>query len=138
MFKLDQSNFVIQLEPCFKALLEREIQKALDSLLPQNYNYLVLNFRDPDYSAETGGYHPVEVMVHRQGIITYITDFSYVGSGYCVELAKDLDFSPTLGIGEQQGTSFSLQEESELFSIFQQNFCNYYHMGVFQLEVTLG
>ena len=29
----------------------------------------VLNFRDPDYSAESGGYHPVEIGLDEQGRI---------------------------------------------------------------------
>ena len=32
-------------------------------------NGVILNFRDPDYSAEAGGYHPVEIAVNSEGEI---------------------------------------------------------------------
>ena len=56
---------------------------------------VTINFRDPTYSAENGGFHPVEIRLERQNNawhLCYITDFAYVGSGPYVELAKDLDF----------------------------------------------
>lgn len=60
-----------------------------------------INFRDPDYSAENGGYHPVEIMLKRHGDewhFQYITDFCYVGIGPFAELVKDLDFDFRLKI----------------------------------------
>ena len=38
-----------------------------------------LNFRDKTYSAENGGYHPVEIHVDSKGDIHCITDFSFAG-----------------------------------------------------------
>jgi hypothetical protein len=43
---------------------------------------VVINFRDPDYSAESGGFHPVEMRFIRQDnewYFDYVTDFSYMG-----------------------------------------------------------
>ena len=54
-------------------------------------NSVTINFRDPTYSAESGGFHPVEIRLERQNNtwhLCYITDFVYVGSGPCAELAK--------------------------------------------------
>ena len=96
----------------------------------------IINFRDPTYSAEEGGYHPVEIMMSQTGIIHYITDFSYVGQGPYAELVKELDFEMISGEATQMGMAFELQEETELFKLFQQNFCNYYQMGVYQVEVN--
>jgi len=38
----------------------------------------IINFRDPDYSAESGGYHPVEICLDENGRFQYITDFAYL------------------------------------------------------------
>ena len=49
-------------------------------------NSVTINFRDPTYSAESGGFHPVEIRLERQNNtwhLCYITDFVYVGSGPC-------------------------------------------------------
>lgn len=45
-----------------------------------NSSTVTINFRDPDYSAKKGGYHPVEIMlVHKRDTwhFAYITDFKY-------------------------------------------------------------
>ena len=56
-----------------------------------NCQAITLNFRDPTYSADAGGFHPVEIRLekdHGQWHFSYITDFCYVGSGYMAELAS--------------------------------------------------
>ena len=60
---------------------------------------VTMNFRDPDYGPESGGFHPVEIRLQRQGnlwSLVYITDFSYVGMGDYAGIGKevDFDFSP--------------------------------------------
>ncbi|MBW9971757.1 DUF2787 domain-containing protein, partial [Escherichia coli] len=60
---------------------------------------VTLNFRDPDYSAEQGGYHPVEIRLVRLGdewCLDYATDFGYVGNVY-PELEKIIDISWSQG-----------------------------------------
>lgn len=55
---------------------------------------VVINFRDPDYSAESGGFHPVEMRFIRRDnewYFDYVTDFSYMGRVY-PELEKEMDF----------------------------------------------
>ncbi|WP_147746124.1 DUF2787 family protein, partial [Aeromonas veronii] len=52
---------------------------------------LTLNFRSPDYSADTGGYRPVEIRLEKRAGswgMAYVTEFTYLGG----ELVKDLDF----------------------------------------------
>ena len=61
-----------------------------------NLSTLTFNFRSPDYSAETGGVHPVELRLIRGlhgWVFDYITDFSYQGLGQDAELCKELDFN---------------------------------------------
>jgi hypothetical protein len=57
-----------------------------DTATPANTpNAITLNFRDPSYSAETGGYHPVEIRLENKSElwqIAYITDFSFQGSPF--------------------------------------------------------
>lgn len=60
---------------------------------------VTLNFRDPNYSAERGGYHPVEIRLVHQGdewCLDYATDFGYVGTVY-PELEKIIDISWSQG-----------------------------------------
>jgi len=112
-------------------IIEQQIEnkKASDG-------YLTLSFRDPTYSAETGGYHPVEILINADGQVQYITDFSFVGQGGYAELVKELDFDFSLGLFQHMGRDFPLEQGAELFKIFQSNFCSYYKSGVYEVEVS--
>ena len=110
------------------------ICKELGDAELENYRYAILNFRDPDYSAENGGFHPVEIAITGLGFISYITDFCYVGSHYMAELVKDIDFDFTC----QQYLSGNMPireiEAKALFKLWEDNFCAYYEMGVFTVK----
>ena len=95
----------------------------------------ILNFRDPDYSAESGGYHPVEIAVDGHGRIQYITDFAYVGGGRFAELDKELDFDFSYGKFQHMGREFDIKDGAALYKIWQSNFCSYYEWKVFQATV---
>lgn len=73
-----------------------------DLLAPnENENPVTINFLDPSYSVDDGGYQLVEIRLENEGDgwrFCYITDFCFVSSGYCAELAKDLDFDFESGI----------------------------------------
>ena len=77
-------------------LLNTELTKSAATITTQNS--LTFNFRDTDYSASTGGYHPVEIRVEKitgnekpdYWKVIYITDFSYQG-GPCPKLVKEID-----------------------------------------------
>ncbi|MDC5807382.1 DUF2787 domain-containing protein [Vibrio europaeus] len=62
--------------------------------------YLVFNFRDKSYSADDGGFHPVEIAICHTSTgewsIEYITDFAYMGNHY-PELERNLDFDFRVG-----------------------------------------
>ena len=71
-----------------------------------NLSILTFNFRSPDYSAEAGGVHPVELRRIRElhgWVFDYITDFSYQGMGRDTELCKELDFNLSCGEHYLQG-----------------------------------
>lgn len=90
-----------------------------------------IRFKDPKYSSESGGYHPVEVAISDGGEILYITDFAYVGTAPFVELAKELDFDFGYEVFQQFGVDYALKDASEIFTLWQRNFICYYKMGVY-------
>ena len=129
---IQTEGYALLIEKALIQIIETELSKV-DSHKPTT---IVLNFRDPDYSPETGGYHPVEIMLDAQGSIQYITDFAYCGQGDMAELAKDLDFDFSAGIFQQITSCYPIEQASELFLVWQQNFCAYYHSDVYQVSIS--
>jgi hypothetical protein len=121
--------------PIEKALAQ-VIETELGKLNSDGSKSIVLNFRDPTYSATAGGYHSVEIMLNEQGVIQYCTDFSYVGYGEMVELEKELDFDFSAGILQQMGRCYPIEDAWELFKVWQQNFCAYYQQEIFQVSTS--
>ncbi len=106
--------------------------------------YLVFNFRDKSYSAEEGGYHPVEIAIciqpNEQWSIEYITDFAYMGS-YYPELERNLDFDFRAGqfFAAYRGwlPMKSSRDARELYQLWEQNFLAYLDIDAFdEIEVT--
>jgi hypothetical protein len=100
-----------------------------DLLTPhENEKAVTINFRDPNYSSDDGGYHPVEIRLQNEGDgwrFCYITDFCYVGSGYMAELAKDLDFDFENGIFNNLFGTYPIEQAIEMFQIWESNFVYY-------------
>lgn len=99
---------------------------------------ITLNFRDPDYSAENGGYHPVEIMLKRQGDewhILYITDFCYAGIGPYADLVKDLDFDFGAGVFQTQYGYYRIEEASDIYPVWEQNFISYFRIEAFEIKI---
>ncbi|WP_448247510.1 DUF2787 family protein [Thalassotalea agariperforans] len=100
-----------------------------DLLTPyENEKAVTINFRDPNYSADDGGYHPVEIRLENVGDgwrFCYITDFCYVGSGYMAELAKDLDFDFDAGVFQNLFAIYPIEQDIEMFQIWETNFVYY-------------
>jgi len=124
------------------SILQQHMTEALSKTDDvSDLDAITLNFRDPDYSAESDGYHPVEIrLTYQQGQwhLNYITDFSYVGSGWDTELAKELDFDFGLGVCM---TRFMLDSPLagavELYQLFETNFISYYQMDAYKVNTTL-
>ena len=124
------------------AILQQHITEAVSNTNATSApDAITLNFRDPDYSAEAGGYHPVEIrLTYQQGQwhLNYITDFSYVGSGWDTELAKDMDFDFGLGVCMTRFMPDSpLADAKELYQLFETNFISYYQMDAYKVDTTL-
>lgn len=103
---------------------------------------LTFNFRDTSYSAEDGGWHPVEIRIeqeHGQWHFCYITDFSYVGHPY-PELVKEVDFDFANGeFSMLFMPSQPICDESvmEFFQMWELNFMTYLDMDAFD-EITVS
>ncbi len=132
--QIKPNGFPLSLSDSFIALLNKELSQA--GMSPQAG--VILNFRDPNYSAEAGGFHPVEISITAEGRILYVTDFAYVGLPPFAELAKELDFDASLGLFQHFGHEYPLEEGRELFKIWQENFVSYVQMGVFTVVIQQG
>ncbi|CAH1561552.1 DUF2787 domain-containing protein [Vibrio owensii] len=119
-------------------LIELINTKANDSVTA-----ITLNFRDTSYSAEAGGFHPVEIAMqkdseHRWSIL-YITDFAYMGS-YYPELERSVDFDIGnnmaffTGVGWQAIDAYGV---NDFYQIWESNFLSYLEMDAFD-EIKLS
>ena len=101
---------------------------------------LTFNFRNPGYSVEQGGVHPVEIRLIRGldgWLFDYVTDFSYQGLGHNAELCKELDFNFLDGEHTMLGWGpLRLAEARELFDIWQSNFIAYCRLECFSVTVA--
>tara|TARA_R110001583_G_C5459086_1_gene391714 strand:- start:107 stop:520 length:414 start_codon:yes stop_codon:yes gene_type:complete len=134
--RIKHEELAVPLSPIFALYIA-------DLIAPhENEKAVTINFRDPNYSSDDGGYHPVEIRLENEGDgwrFCYITDFTYVGSGYCAEVAKDLDFDFSLGVFQNLHGVYPIEQAIEMFQIWESNFV-YYAMvqKVFTIEITQG
>ncbi|EKN3392640.1 DUF2787 domain-containing protein [Yersinia enterocolitica] len=111
-----------------------------EQVLQNTIRAVVINFRDPGYSAEAGGFHPVEMRFIRQEeewYFDYVTDFSYMGQVY-PELEKELDFcwSGRYVFHYLAGDIPLTVEANELWSLWEGNFMEYLAMDAYRVTVT--
>lgn len=113
----------------------------LKNLPPIVSNGVTINFRDPSYSADAGGFHPVEIRLEyalatSMWQVCYITDFAYQGR-YFPELEKDIDFNFTEGSGYQAYVGFhSLSHFSGLYRLWEANFRSYVVDDLYQITIS--
>ena len=110
-------------------------------------NSVTFNFRDKSYSAENGGFHPVEIDLTKEADNTwhyaYITDFAFVGNHY-PELAKELDFDFLSGewFASYLGRYSSIKnnaDAAELYRLWEHNFLAYASMGMYdEIEINVS
>lgn len=130
--QIQNSGYLLPVSDQLVAIIQREIdQSSVDTS-----SGFTLNFRDPDYSAESGGYHPVEIAVDEQGRILYITDFAYFGSGPYAELDKEIDFDFGYKVFQHMGREFPIERGASLFELWQSNFCDYVERQVFEVLLS--
>ena len=133
----------IQYEGLALPVSKRFIDALIKAIEPHREplaEFACVNFRDPKYSAEEGGYHPVEILLTGTSgryDICYITDFCYAGIGDCAELVKSLDFEFIAGTFQDMTGYYPIEVAREIYPIWEDNFLTYWlDMGVFEVEVS--
>jgi len=104
---------------------------------------LTINFRDQSYSSESGGYHPVEIGLHKTAssswLIQYIADFAYFGS-YYPELDRNVDFDISKGTAFISGMGWidiNRRDIKDFYRTWESNFLSYLDMDCFdEIEIT--
>jgi hypothetical protein len=74
--------------------LSEKLVNWLSSLVEQD-GVTTINIRDSSYSADNGGFRPVEICVEKKGdkaFLHYLTEFTFAGLGIYAELVKSNDF----------------------------------------------
>ena len=121
----------------------QKFTKAITVLLNEkgvSSDSVTINFRDPTYSAERGGFHPVEIRLERLNNawhLCYITDFAYIGSGPYAELAKDLDFDFQAGVFQNLFGVFPIEQATDIYQIWEGNF-SYYWLELEAFKVSIS
>ena len=123
---------ITMLDPGFVSVINDQLK---DTSL-NGSGIVALNFRDPTYSAENGGYHPVEIHVDSKGEVLSITDFAFFGCPPMVELGIELDWSFEMDSFRQFDSMYDLECGRSLLGLYLANFTAYYDSGVYQVEVT--
>ncbi len=133
-----RDGFALPVCQALLALLSQEAERT--DLYLGHCTQLTFNFRNPGYSAEQGGVHPVEIRLIRGldgWLFDYVTDFSYQGLGQDAELCKELDFNFLDGEHTMLGWGpLRLAEARELFDIWQSNFIAYCRLECFSVTVA--
>lgn len=136
MNKIHQGGYSL---PVKKALIDL-LFKEMGNPPPHKARIIAVSllFKDLSYSAENGGYHPVEIRLisrNDEWYFDYITDFSYMGAVY-PELEKEIDIS-----WSQQYVFLAhvgdlpVNAGRELFELWQSNFIQYHAMNIYTITV---
>ncbi len=123
------------LPPEFVQVINGVVQSSSEAA--NGNDVIAINFRNPTYSAESGGYHPVEIHVDSGGNLLCLTDFAYFGSPPFTELGIELDWSFDQGYFRQFDDVYDLECGRSLLGLYLANFTAYYKSGVYQVELTL-
>ncbi|WP_425969038.1 DUF2787 domain-containing protein [Aeromonas dhakensis] len=133
-----RDDFALPVDQALLVLLNQEIAKT--ELNIERLTQLTFNFRNPGYSTEQVGVHPVEIRLIRGldgWLFDYVTDFSYQGLSQDAELCKELDFNFLDDEHYLQGWGpIQRSEAHELFTLWQTNFVAYCRMAYFTVMVS--
>lgn len=98
----------------------------------------IIHFHDPQYTAEQGGFHPIEIRLYSRPNgwhFDYLTDFSYMG-GPWPELEKELDISWSQSyVWHYLMGDIDVEEGGALFELWQRNFIRYWKMKIYTVSV---
>ena len=118
-------------------LLDNRLVKILNDALTSTEadDGITICFNDPDFTPESGGFHPVEMSLSREGALMYITDFCYIGQPPMCDLCKALDFDFNLSLFQFYGMENPISAGRELFTLFQSNFLAYHAANAYTMSV---
>lgn len=137
---IHQSGLRLPIAQAFSQLLLHELNNSvINSAIDLTaVRAVTLNFRDPLYSAETGGFHPVEIRLlrlHEQWLFDYVTDFSFMGN-YYPELEKELDICWSQGyVYHFMMGDIDEEEGGAMFELWQRNFIQYHKMKCYEVSI---
>ncbi|MEY0543790.1 DUF2787 family protein [Providencia rettgeri] len=137
---IHQSGLRLPIAQVFSQLLLHELDNSVinSAIDLTTVRAVTLNFRDPLYSAETGGFHPVEIRLlrlHEQWLFDYVTDFSFMGS-YYPELEKELDICWSQGyVYHFMMGDIDEEEGGAMFELWQRNFIQYHKMKCYEVSI---
>ena len=134
-----QSGLSLPISQAFSTILKSVI--SLPSKIEVNHHAVILNFRDPQYTAESGGFHPVEIRLIRCNDgwqFDYLTDFSFMGAVW-PELEKEMDISWSQEyVWHYLMGDLDPEEGGSLFELWQRNFIQYWKMKIYTVSVQWG
>ncbi|MER1884029.1 DUF2787 family protein [Proteus mirabilis] len=137
---IHQSGLRLPIAQVFSQLLLHELDNSVinSAIDLTTVRAVTLNFRDPLYSAETGGFHPVEIRLlrlHEQWQFDYVTDFSFMGN-YYPELEKELDICWSQGyVYHFMMGDIDEEEGGAMFELWQRNFIQYHKMKCYEVSI---
>ncbi|EMX6282214.1 DUF2787 domain-containing protein [Providencia rettgeri] len=137
---IHQSGLRLPIAQVFSQLLLHELDNSVinSAIDLTTVRAVTMNFRDPLYSAETGGFHPVEIRLlrlHEQWQFDYVTDFSFMGN-YYPELEKELDICWSQGyVYHFMMGDIDEEEGGALFELWQRNFIQYHKMKCYEVSI---
>jgi hypothetical protein len=131
----------IQINPQTEiTMLPLEFVQVVNSVIHDaettNGQGLIVNFRDPSYSAENGGFHPVEIHLDSDGNLLSLTDFAFFGMPPFTELGIELDWSFDAGSFRQFDAFYDLECGRALLGLYARNFASYFQSGVYRVEIS--
>lgn len=135
-----------EVNQCIVNELNQQCKDNPELLSPlRDSNRIVFNFRDKNYNAKNGGFHPVEIGMTKEKDnnwqYAYITDFAYVGIDF-PELTKEIDFdflNAEWFASYEEGYS-SIKNNtaaSELYGLWECNFLAYVDMDAYD-DITIS
>lgn len=129
---IQQAGYPLSVSDQLVLILSHEIEQHNEVDMSSG---CIIRFQDPGFSAESDGYHPVEIGLNGLGHVQTIVNFAYVGDGQQVKLVKELDFDFAYGLFQHLGRGFPISDCAELFETWQSNFCAYYLFKVFNVTI---
>ena len=146
MMKIECTAYPQFISHVLYSAIQQQIKHATQLetlLLPplSNTKRLVLIFQDSGYSAEQGGYHPIELLLKRPSVqsetwqLAYITSRSYQGKDKA-QLKRELDFDFQSGkclLSALSGWQLidGSDDALESYRLWESNFLAYLNWGAY-------